>query len=253
MVSALGILVAVPCQHRIVEQGEATDRLQRLATRCSKLALLPMAGGIGCDVFVATVRSYGIAIGAAVSIAAFALAMSAWYGLGVVLRRHFGLESSGQRMQNHPTPLHAKIEQMLTEARVILPGAQALLGFQLIVMMTRAFDRLPPAIRVTHLAALACITLTVILLISPAAIHRISFGGSDDPRLHTVGSVLITLALLPLATGISCDLFVAMTRLIGEGTAALAVAFAAFALLIGLWFLLPVTLRPRVRRAVGTR
>lgn len=43
-------------------------------------------------------------------------------------------------MQESPTPLHAKIEQSLTEARVILPGAQALLGFQLIVMMTRAFD-----------------------------------------------------------------------------------------------------------------
>ena len=35
------------------------------------------------------------------------------------------------RAVRETAPLHARIEQMLTEARVILPGAQALLGFQL--------------------------------------------------------------------------------------------------------------------------
>ena len=39
--------------------------------------------------------------------------------------------------------LQAKIEQLLTEARVVLPGAQALFGFQLAIVLTRAFERLP--------------------------------------------------------------------------------------------------------------
>ena len=39
--------------------------------------------------------------------------------------------TSSQTEEASSTPLHAKIEQMLTEARVILPGAQALFGFQL--------------------------------------------------------------------------------------------------------------------------
>ena len=34
------------------------------------------------------------------------------------------------------TPLRAKVEQMLTEARVLIPGAQALLGFQMAIMLT---------------------------------------------------------------------------------------------------------------------
>jgi len=35
-------------------------------------------------------------------------------------------------------PFSGQIDQMLTEARVILPGSQALLGFQLAIVLTQA-------------------------------------------------------------------------------------------------------------------
>ena len=41
-----------------------------------------------------------------------------------------------------PTPLTIRIEHMLTEARVVLPGAQALFGFQLSIVLTRSFAEL---------------------------------------------------------------------------------------------------------------
>ena len=44
MVVVLGCLIAVPCQHRIVEHG-STARIQRVATRFADLALLPFAAG----------------------------------------------------------------------------------------------------------------------------------------------------------------------------------------------------------------
>jgi fumarate reductase subunit D len=40
MVVVLGCLIAVPCQHRIVEHGMSTVRVQRVATRFADLALL---------------------------------------------------------------------------------------------------------------------------------------------------------------------------------------------------------------------
>jgi len=46
-----------------------------------------------------------------------------------------------QRDERPETPLHVRIEQMLTEARVILPGAQAIFGFQLSVVLTQAFEK----------------------------------------------------------------------------------------------------------------
>jgi hypothetical protein len=253
MIVALALLIAAPCQHRIVEHGETTERIHRAATRFSKLALFPLAGGIGCAVFVATSRAFSAATGAALSIATFILAIAGWYGAGLALRRYFKVRKIEGSMEKPSTPLHAKIDQMLTEARVILPGAQALLGFQLVVMMTKAFDHLSQEMRLTHLAALVCIGLAIILLIAPAAVHRISFDGRDDPRLHTVGSVLITVALIPLAIGISCDFFVAMSRLVGQGSVAVAATVASFGLLVGLWYVLPLALKPSARRSLSMR
>ena len=148
-------------------------------------------------------------------------------------------------MQATRTPLHAKIEQMLTEARVVLPGAQALLGFQLIVMMTKAFDQLPLGLRHVHLVALASLTLTVILLIAPAAIHRVGFGGQDDPRFHRIGSRLLSVALAPLALAIACDLFIAFFKLFPSGATGLTAAASGLVLLLALWYGFPLVLRQR--------
>jgi hypothetical protein len=243
MVIVLGALISVPSQHRIAEHGEATERIFRAARRYATIALLPLAGAVGCDVFVALSRSFPLQTGAALSTLAFVLAVAAWYGAGILLKHRIAGHGVDRAMKKEPTPLHTKIDQMLTEARVILPGAQALLGFQLVIMMTKMFDRVPPPVRVVHLAATLCTATAIILLITPAAIHRIAFDGRDDPRMHTVGSILITVALIPLAAGVSCDLFVALTRLFGEGRLAITAALLTFGLLMGLWYVLPFALR----------
>ncbi|MDB6087472.1 MAG: hypothetical protein JWN85_256 [Gammaproteobacteria bacterium] len=243
IVLALGLLIAVPCQHRLVDGGETTRRIHRTSTQYARFALLPLAGAIGCAVFVATGRPFGPTLSTAMALFTFSIAVGAWYGLGLALRRAWAIQDSEAPMNETHTPLHAKIEQMLTEARVILPGAQALLGFQLVVMLTKAFDSLPFAVRVAHLGALGCLALAIVLLISPAAIHRITFGGSDHPRMHSTGSMLVAMALLPLACAICLDLWVALNKLFGLGRVALAGAIAAFVLLVGLWYLLPLALR----------
>jgi hypothetical protein len=61
---------------------------------------------------------------------------------------------------------------MLTEARVILPGVQALLGFQFVVMLTKSFEQLSPAVRMAHLVGLVSLVLAIVLLIAPAVRYR---------------------------------------------------------------------------------
>jgi uncharacterized membrane-anchored protein len=101
---------------------------------------------------------------------------------------------------------------------------------------------------VAHLIGLISLVLAIVLLIAPAAIHRVTFGGNDDPRLHTIGSVLIALALLPLAFGLSCDLWVSLTKLLGTKTLAAAAAVAGFALLVSLWYVVPLVIRRKNRK-----
>jgi hypothetical protein len=148
-----------------------------------------------------------------------------------------------------PTDLHEKVDQMLTEARVILPGAQALLGFQFAVTMTKAFAMLRAPNRDIHFFALAMEAMAIMLLLAPAAVHRITFGGADNERFHDIGSALVTIALVPLALGIAADFYVAASKILNSDSLALAGAGLAIVLLGTLWYALPLFLRRALPRA----
>jgi hypothetical protein len=245
MILVIGLIVAVPCQHRIVDEGESTLRILRVCSRCANYAMGPLGAAVACDIYVATVHTVGPPCSIALSSGALLLALGFWYGLGAAMRRGMNTSRGLASMPQTRTPLHAKIEQLLTEARVILPGAQALLGFQLIVMLTQAFDRLPKGVQAVHVAALLSLVIAVVLLIAPAAIHRLAFQGRDDAKFLGSGSLIVTLALLPLAASICCDLWVALYKLGGSDTISTLGALVTAAILLGLWFVLPLALRER--------
>ena len=147
-------------------------------------------------------------------------------------------------MDRKPASVEARIEQMLTEARVILPGVQALLGFQLIAVFAESFPHLPEAVRATHFAALSCNAVAMALLMTPAALHRIAFGGEDDPRFLALGSALVAAAPLFLAFGLATDATVALHAVGGDAAAwALPGGIVLFLFLAALWYLWPGLLR----------
>ena len=128
---------------------------------------------------------------------------------------------------------------MLTEARVIIPGAQALFGFQLVAMLTTGFERLPEHAKLVHAAALCLIAVNVILLMTPAALHRLSFGGEDSVSFLRIGSAFVIAAPLFLAGGIALEAYVVMQKAeASQGWAAIA-AGASFLVLFGLWYACP--------------
>jgi Family of unknown function (DUF6328) len=250
LIVVLGCLLAVPSQHRLVYKNKETLRLQRTATRFADVALLPFSVAIGCAVYVAVGRGFDARTGAIMAVAATFMALALWYGLGAALRWRATRYHTEVEMSKSETPLHVRIDHMLIEARVVLPGAQALLGFQLIVMMTPAFDQLPRLVQLIHLVALTNILTAVVLLIAPAALHRIAFSGMDDPRAYSFGSALLTVSLLPLALGVCCDFYVAMTRLLETESWARIDAVSIFVVLISLWYVAPLFLRSQHRRCL---
>ncbi|MBV8978009.1 MAG: hypothetical protein JO261_09430 [Alphaproteobacteria bacterium] len=244
LVLTLGLLIAAPSQHRLVEHGEATRRILRVSARFANIALAPFAVAIGCDMFVVLERFLGsqtaLGIAAAVAAAAFLLL----YGLGEALRPFVSKSDLENAVpQQTKTDLHHKIEQLLTESRVILPGAQALLGFQLVVTMTGSFAKLAPVDRAIHFSALVAVAVAVMMLLTPAAVHRIAFDGRDTQRFHAIGSAIVTLALIPVALGIALDFYVAAFKMLGDKAVAAVGAGVAGAFLIALWFALPLALR----------
>jgi Family of unknown function (DUF6328) len=240
---SLTILLVPPVQHRIAAAGQATRRMLELSNRCAEIALATMILTLASIAFaIAAHRRIEHPLPAAVVVAGVALI--AWFGWGWLPRR----PGPPELPEYAVTDLHTKIDQMLTEARVILPGAQATLGFQLIVVMTEAFEQLPDSLQRLHLAALALDTLSILLLIAPAAAHRMAFHGNDDERFHRLGSILVSVALAPLALAITAEVFIAFWKLFASAAAASAAAAITLVLAGYCWFGLPWTLRSRGAR-----
>jgi magnesium-transporting ATPase (P-type) len=240
MVLSIGCLIAPSMQHRIVEAGQSTARLERATTTLAEYGLLPFLASLGLTLFIVFERIFGEGVAAAAGIASAALAGFLWFGLGWLIgnRRR-------QTMAEEPaaTPLSTKIEQMLTEARVIIPGCQALLGFQLIAMLTQAFDELPFEAKIMHAAGLCLVAIAMILLMTPAALHREAFGGNDSEAFLRLGSGFVISASLPLALGISADVYVVFLKITHSIAPSIAASVALLLSMLLLWYLYPIWLR----------
>jgi hypothetical protein len=246
MTLTCGILLLPAARHRLVEHGEATPRMILHTTRAVGVALFIFAIGLGLDMFVAIEQIVSPAAGMVAGLGAFGGAILFWYGWS--LMRSTPKKELDMTEPQESTPLPKKIDYMLTEARVILPGAQALLGFQLIAVLTREFTRLPDELKLAHAFGIVMLALTVILLLAPAALHRVAFNGNDAPEVHHIGSRLVTIATIPLAIGLATAVYVAYGAITESQGVALVVALATLVVLSGLWHGWPLLLRARDRQ-----
>jgi len=242
MATTVGLLIAPSMQHRLVEGGQDTQRVHRATTVFAALALIPFAPSLGITFYIVLERHAGALVAAAAGTAFTLVALFFWFGIERMIKPP---EKTMGDEEEEKTPLHTRIEQMLTESRVMLPGAQAILGFQFAILLTKAFEQLPSSAHVVHIAALALVALAVILLMTPAAIHRITFGGENSERFHTIGTRFIIAAAVPLGLGISLELYVALVRVTQSPLFGIAGACATAALFAGLWFVQPLLLRAR--------
>lgn len=253
MMAAVALLVA-PCPfHRLHEDGRDTLSVHAFTTRMAESALVPFALCIGVDVFIVAERLLGIVASLGMALLFAGRAAFFWYALAAA-RRNSG-ETAMAQADEMPTQtsLGEKIKTLMTEIRVILPGVQALLGFQFAAFLSDGFDKLAPSTKLVHLAGLAAVALATILLMAPAAYHRIAADGEDRADVDRVGGRLMLAALVPLALGLCGEFYVVAGRVGYARGAALAAAILAFGMFMGLWFFYPLVRRDRRRDAPSDR
>lgn len=242
------LLLLPSADHRLCEHGEDTPQFHAFTTRVASLALFGFAAALGLDLAVAAFKLGGVSAALAAGLAAGAAALAFWYGIELVARA-----ARKEEKQVPPKPEKAsvsdKIRHVLTEARVVLPGAQALLGFQLMTTLMLAFDKLPSTMKWIHFASLGFMALAIVLLITPAAWHRIVERGEETERFHRFASAMVVAALVPLALSMAGDFFVVAHKVTESTPLALAMAGGALALFFGLWF--GVTLARRLAGAAS--
>ena len=124
-----------------------------------------------------------------------------------------------------------KAEHALNETRMLILGAQVLIGFDFQAAFQPGFDRLPPSAQAIKLLGLGLMLMAVGLLIAPGAFHRIVERGNDSHRLIAFTGRVASLALLPFAFGIGIELYVASGIALGPRfTLPLGLAGLVFAL-----------------------
>src|SRR3954447_25705751 len=111
--------------------------------------------------------------------------------------------------------LTEKVKTALDETRILIMGAQILLGFQLRGVFADAFDDLPSLDRFLFAAALGLLVVVIGLLIMPGPYHRIVERGSDSGRLHDLVSLVADLTLFPFALALGLGIFIAGERMFG--------------------------------------
>ena len=144
------------------------------------------------------------------------------------------------------TPLKDRVEQVLTEARVVIPGVQALVGFQLGTMLMEGFDKLPQSSKYIHVVSLMLMGLCVILLMTPAAYHRIVERGEDTESFHDFASQLLLIVMIPLPLGICGDLFVVLRKVTGSVSISMGSALLMLMFFYGVWFGFPAYRRTQI-------
>ena len=144
--------------------------------------------------------------------------------------------------------LRDEMRNIIEEARVILPGLQALFGFQTIAVFNDRFGDLPVYAQACHLVGLGFVIVAVALAMTPAIYHRVV--GPAHLSWHTigVGSRLLRCAIAPLACGLTLDMFTVILMATANVATSVWAALATFAFLTGLWCVFPVRARAKARQ-----
>ncbi len=129
---------------------------------------------------------------------------------------------------------------VLEECRMVLPGIQALFGFQLIAVFNDSFaEKLSPLEQRLHLAAIVLIVVAIALVMAPAAVHRATSQREVSERFVWLASKLLLGSMLPLALGLCIDVYLVASVVLGSGATGAAIAGVLFLALLGLWVALP--------------
>ena len=134
-------------------------------------------------------------------------------------------------------------DHLIEECRMVLPGVQALFGFQLVAVFSERFDKaLSDHEKLLHLGSIGLVGLAIALIMTPAAYHRVTSPDRVSAHFIRLSTRLLMAGMPVLMIALTIDAYL-VGRLIGGPTAAAATATVLLAAFVALWILLPVASR----------
>ena len=136
--------------------------------------------------------------------------------------------------------LDSTASHILEECRMVLPGIQALFGFQLIAVFNEGFgEKLSHAEQRLHLAAILLTVLSMALVMTPAALHRQAEPKHVSERFVWLASVMVLAGMFPLAVAVGLDAYIVTSIIVKNDTLAALLALAVVLVFAALWLVVP--------------
>jgi Family of unknown function (DUF6328) len=243
LIIAFGLFVAPAPNHLLIWSDKNSSGLQKFVTVATEIALVPFATAMALDVYVTTERVGHLTLAVILGTAIFGCAMFFWYGLEAIHVRTSRHQSRSQ-VRNNSMPkekqerpsIEDQIQHALTDARVVLPGAQALLGFQFVGVFLGGFEELPASSQYIHIVSLTLVTLSTILLMMPAAYHRLVEQGEPSEHFLRLTRNAVVSSMIPLGAGMCGDFFIVTRKVSGSILLASSTSLLLLATFYMLWF-----------------
>jgi hypothetical protein len=143
-------------------------------------------------------------------------------------------------------PEDGDFSDMLSEMRIVLPGAQMLAAFLIILPFNGGFRHIVQTEKYVFLATLFFALSSLILLSAPAVQHRVMRPLMDRERFKHYASMQIIAGSAALGIALALGTNLVVSEVFGHRVGLLAAGIIG-AILLGIWCLLPIWLKRNTR------
>ena len=158
-----------------------------------------------------------------------------------------GRTDGGSRSETHKERVDRELIELLNELRVALPGVQFLFAFLLIVPFQQTRDQLTDFQKDLYFVALLAAAVATVLLIAPAAQHRVLFRQKDKDSLLRRSNMYAFAGLVVLGIAI-CTAILLVVDVLFTTTLGLVAAGVVAVMLAIAWVVVPLWRRSRTEQ-----
>lgn len=136
------------------------------------------------------------------------------------------------------------LSDLLSELRILLPGAQMLTAFLIILPFNGGFAKIVQTEKIVFLATFFLSMTSLVLLSAPAIQHRIMRPLNDRERFKRVADRIMMAGALSLAFAFTLGTNLVISEVFGHVAGIVACAIIAV-LIMAMWWWMPLYLRHR--------
>lgn len=148
--------------------------------------------------------------------------------------------------QEPPEKDDGDLSDLLQELRVLLPGAQTLTAFLIILPFNGGFGQVRNEEQIVYLITFLCSVLSLVLFTAPAAHHRLQRPLRDREGFKTQATKLIVAGLVPLSIAIILATQLVISEVVPVRWLSWGVAGLLALFILILWWIVPMRRQDRL-------